>query len=62
MTIPAESTSYVVADHGLVTSDDVFDRTGEDVAVMWEAGCEGWAVVEDEFWFGFGLFELVFEG
>lgn len=46
MAIPSESTGDVVAGHGLVPGDDVLDGSGEDVAIVREAGGEGRAVVE----------------
>lgn len=49
MTVPPEATSDVVTSHGLVACDDVLDGSGKDVAVVGQAGGEGWAVVEDVF-------------
>lgn len=54
MTIPTESARDMMTGHGLVARDDVFDSTGEDVAVVRETGGEGWTVVEDVFGFVFG--------
>lgn len=60
--IPAEPPGDVVAGHRLVARDDVLDRTGENVAVVGEAGGERRAVVEDVLGEMLGAFELGFEG
>lgn len=50
MAIPPEPASDMVTGCRLVASDDVFDTSGEDVAVVWEPCGEWWTVVEDVFW------------
>ena len=59
--IPAEAAFNILAAHGLVTGDDVFDRTGEQVSVVGQTGSERRAVIEDEFFSVFTLVEGFFE-
>ena len=44
--VPSRSAFDGFAGHGGVACDYVFDGSGEDVAVVGEAGGEWWAVVE----------------
>lgn len=62
VTIPAESAGDVMARHRLIARDDVLDCSGENVAVVGEAGGEGRAVIEDVLGEMFGAVELGFEG
>lgn len=61
VTVPAESSLDVVAGHGGVSCDDVFDGSCSDVAVVWEAGCERGSVVEGEERFSLVEFQLGFQ-
>ena len=49
MGIPAETALNMVSEHGLVTTDNVLDVTGQEVTVVREAVCKRRAVVEHEF-------------
>ena len=44
--VPTGTTFDGFAGHGGEAGDDVFDGSGEDVAVVGEAGCEWWSIVE----------------
>ncbi len=61
MAVPAESASDVVAFHGLESSNDVLDCTGEDVAVVRESSGERRPVVEDVLGHVFCELELCLE-
>lgn len=52
--VPAEAARDVVASHGLVARDDVLDGTGEDVAVVGQAGGKWGPIVEDVLGFVLG--------
>ncbi len=56
MAIPPVNSWDVIAAHCEITGYGVFECVCDDVAVMWEAVCEWWAVEEDEFGFPFPLF------
>ena len=47
MAVPAPDAFDSLALHGLIAWDGVFDDGAEEGAVVWAAGDEWWAVVED---------------
>ena len=61
VTIPAEAAGDVMTGGTRETSDDIFDGSRENVAVMGQAGGEGWAVVEDVLRAAFAASQLLLE-
>ena len=53
--VPAEGAVAVFAQHGLVTGNHVFNRTGEQMSVMRQSGGKRRAVVNDKLIFAFAV-------
>ena len=61
MGIPAEDARDVVAGHGAVARDDVFDVTGQQVAIVRQAIGKGRAIIKDVLGATLCLFEAGFK-
>ena len=57
MGIPSEPAFDIFAAHGLIAGHNVFDGTGKQVTVMRKSGGKRRAVVKDELFIIFALFE-----
>lgn len=62
MTVPSEPARDVVAGHRLVPRDDILNGSGQDMAVVREAGGEGRTVVENVLGHVLGESQLSLEG
>ena len=60
--VPAETAFNIFATHGLVTGNDVFDRTGKQMSVVRQTGGKRRAIVKNKLFAVFTQFQRFFEG
>src|SRR5699024_1070107 len=53
--VPAENTGYVISGHGAVARNDIFNVTGQQVAVVRQAVGKRRAIIKDVLWLAFAL-------